>query len=186
MHDMDRLINTSKEHYTVAIDMTGSLFCGIHLTWNYMLRHVDCHMPGYINKALTKYQHPQPVSPQHAPYKAAPIQHGAWAQRMEVNTTQPLTLKEIKCVQDIFGTLLYYEQEVDPTLLAALSAIAARQSNSTRAVADACHQFLDYVPIHPNAGIWYKAWLGNPHRIPWNSAIIPIPDFLNSKIFIGI
>jgi hypothetical protein len=34
-----------------------------------------------------------------------------------------------------------------------------RQSNSTRAVADVCHQLLDfdYVAIHPNAGIWYKA-----------------------------
>ncbi len=38
---------------------------------------LDCHMPGYINRSLTKYQHPKPVTPQHAPYKAAPIQHGA-------------------------------------------------------------------------------------------------------------
>jgi hypothetical protein len=64
MHDMlDHLVNTLKEHYTIAIDMMGSLFCGIYLTWNYTLGHIDCHMPGYINKALTKYQHPKPVSP---------------------------------------------------------------------------------------------------------------------------
>jgi hypothetical protein len=75
----------------------------------------------------------------------------------EVNTTQPLTPKEIKHMQDIVGNLLYYVQAVDPTLLTALSAIAARQSNSTKAVADACHQLLDYVATHPNAGIWYKA-----------------------------
>ncbi len=31
-----------------------------------------------------------------------------------------------------------------------------------------------------------KPWLGNPLRIPWNSAIIPIPDLLNSGIFIEI
>ena len=36
-----------------------------------------------------------------------------------------LTSKEIKCTQDIVGTLLYYAQAVDPTLLAALNAIAA-------------------------------------------------------------
>jgi hypothetical protein len=101
MHDMDHLVNALKEHYTVAIDMTGSLFGGIHLTQKYTLGHVECHMPGYINKALTKYQHPKPVSPQHAPYKAAPIQYGAPVQRVEVNTTQPLTLKEIKHVKDI-------------------------------------------------------------------------------------
>jgi hypothetical protein len=114
-------------------------------------------MPRYINKALTKYQHPKPVSPQHAPYKAAPIQYGALVQRVEVDTTQPLTPKEIKCVQDIIGTLLYYARAVDPTLLATLSAIAARQCNGTRAVADACNQLLDYVTTHPNAGNRYKA-----------------------------
>ncbi len=63
-------------------------------------------MPGYINKALTKYQHPKLVSPQHNPYKVAPIQYGARVQRVVVNTTQPLTPKEIKRVQDIVGTLL--------------------------------------------------------------------------------
>ncbi len=137
--------------------MPGSLFCGIHLTWIYKLGHVDCHMPGYISKALTKYQHPKPVTPQHAPYKVALIQYGAWVQRMEVNTTKPLTPKEIKCVQDIIRTLLYYAQAVDPTLLAALSTIVACQSNGTRAVADVCHQLLDYLATHPNADIWYKA-----------------------------
>jgi hypothetical protein len=156
MYDMDHLVNALKEHYTIAVNMTGSLFCSIHLTWNYTLGHVNCHMPGYINKALTKYQHPKPVSLQHAPYKAAPIQYGAQVQRVEVNTTLPLTPKEIKHVKDIIGTLLYYAQAVEPTLLAALSTIAACQNNSPRAVADACHQLLDFVATHPNAGIWYK------------------------------
>jgi hypothetical protein len=33
---------------------------------------------------------------------------------------------------------------------------------------------------------WPDAWLGNLLGIPWNSAIIPNPDLLNSGIFIGI
>jgi hypothetical protein len=107
--------------------------------------------------AITKYQHPKPVSPQQAPYKAVPIQYDAWVQRVEVGTTQPLTPKEIKRIQDIVGTLLYYARAVDPTLLAALSAIATCQSNSTWAVADVCHKLLNYIATHPNAGIRYKA-----------------------------
>jgi hypothetical protein len=154
---MDHLIDALKEHYTVAVNMMGSLFCRIQLTWNYAQGH-DCHMPGYINKALMKYQHPKLVTTHHAPYKAAPIQYGARVQRVEVDTTQPLTPKEIKHVQDIVGTLLYYGRLVDPTLLAALSAIAAQQANGTQAVADACHQLLNYVAMHPNAGICYKAY----------------------------
>jgi hypothetical protein len=76
---------------------------------------------------------------------------------VEVNTTQTLFPKEIKHIQDIVGTLLYYARAVDPTLLAALSAIATRQSNHIRAVAGVCHQLLDYATTHPNAGIWYNA-----------------------------
>ncbi len=72
---------------------------------------------------------------------------------MEVDTTQILTPKEIKRVQDIVGTLLYYARAVDPTLLTALSTIAAKKANGTWAVANACHQLLDYVATHPNAGI---------------------------------
>jgi hypothetical protein len=95
--------------------------------------------------------------PNSQPSKVAPIQYCARFQRVEVNTTQPLTPKEIKCIQDVIGTLLTYARAVDPTLLAALSAIAARQSNGTWAMADACHQLLDYVATHPDAGIQYKA-----------------------------
>jgi hypothetical protein len=58
-------------------------------------------MPGYVNKALMKYQHLKPVIPQHSPYKVAPMQYGARVQRVEINTTQPLTPKEIKHIQDI-------------------------------------------------------------------------------------
>jgi hypothetical protein len=63
MHDMDHLVNTLKEHYTIAVDMMSSLFCSIQLTWNYVQGHVKCHMPDCINNALTKYQHHKLVSP---------------------------------------------------------------------------------------------------------------------------
>jgi hypothetical protein len=56
-------------------------------------------------------------------------------------------------VQDTVGTLLYYGRAVDPTILPAISAIASQQAQGMEAVADACHQLLDYVATHPNAGI---------------------------------
>jgi hypothetical protein len=112
-------------------------------------------MPGYIVKALKKYQHPAPMAPQDTPYAAAPIQYSAKVQRVNIDTTSPLSPAELKQVQDIVGTLLYYARAVDPTLLAASSAIAARQSNSTQAVADACHQLLDYVATYSNTDLQY-------------------------------
>ncbi len=76
---------------------------------------------------------------------------------MEEDKSPPLTSDQIKRVQKIVGTLLYYGRVVDSTLLTALGAIVARQSNGTQAVAEACHQLLDYVAMHPDAGIRYHA-----------------------------
>ena len=157
MDDMHHLTSALEEHYKVAVDWKGSLFCGVKLTWDYINRHVTTNMPGYIGEALTKYQHPKPTVPQHSPYKSTTIHYGAKVQRVEEDKSPPLTPDQIKRVQKIVGTLLYYGRAVDSTLLTALSAIAARQSNGTQAVAEACHQLLDYVATHPNAGIRYHA-----------------------------
>jgi hypothetical protein len=62
---------------------------------------------------------------------------------------------ELKQVQNIVGILLFYAQAVNPTLLAALGAIAAQQSSGTQAIADACNQLLNYIATHPNADLRY-------------------------------
>jgi hypothetical protein len=77
MGDMKHLVSSLQEHYSVAVDWTGSLFCGVKLMWDYVNCMVDLHMPDYISKALLKYQHQAPLKPQHAPYKATPIRFGA-------------------------------------------------------------------------------------------------------------
>ena len=157
MADFEHLKEALEEHFTVAVDYEGSRFCGVKLKWDYACCHVDCSMPVYIATALTKYQHAMPTVPQNALYNAAAIQHSTKVQRVETNTLAPLSKSKIKHVQDIVGTLLYYAWAINPTLLAALSAIATRQANGTRAVADACHQLLYYVAMHPNAGLCYHA-----------------------------
>ena len=65
--DMIHLKEALEEHYTVAVNWDGTLSCGVKLTWDYINRHVGTRMPGYISKALTKYQHPHPTTPQHSP-----------------------------------------------------------------------------------------------------------------------
>jgi hypothetical protein len=86
----------------------GLLFCGIKLTWDYKHCHVNCSMPGYIDKALKKYQHPTLTAPQNAPYATAPIQYNTKMQRVRTDTTSPLSPVESKRVHDIVSTLLYY------------------------------------------------------------------------------
>ncbi len=155
--DFNHLKMALEENYKVTIDWTGLLFCGIKFLRDYEQCHVDCSMPGYIDKALKKYQHFKLTAPQDAPYTTAPVQYSTKVQRVKTNTTSALSPAELKQVQDSVGTLLYYTQAVDPTLLAALSAITVQQSNGTQAVAKACNQLLDYVVTHPNAGLGYHA-----------------------------
>ena len=115
-------------------------------------------MPGYIIKALTKYQHAIPERPQHQPYKYTSIQYGANIRHIvEPDTSAPLTKGQIKHVQDIVCTLLYYGRAFDPTILTSLSAISFRQVKGTEAVLIAYHQLLDYVATYPNAVIRYHA-----------------------------
>jgi hypothetical protein len=83
MYDMHHLKTALEEHCTVAVDWKGSLFCGVKLTWDYINRNNTTHMPGYTGKALTKYQHPHPMVPQHAHYKTTTIQYGTKVQRVE-------------------------------------------------------------------------------------------------------
>ena len=125
MDDMHHLTLALEEHYKVVVDWKGSLFCGVKLTWDYINRHVTTNMPGYIGEALTKYQHTKPTVPQHSPYKATTIHYGAKVQRVEEDKSPPLPTDQIKCVQKIVGTLLYYGWAVDSTLLTAQS----RQGN---------------------------------------------------------
>ena len=147
-----------EEYYEVDVDWKGQLYCGIHLDWDYKHRTVNLSMPNYISKALTRFQHSPPLKPQHSPYQASPIQYGNKVQLTKDPDTSPkLSPEQIKHIQQVVGTLLYYSRAVDPTLAAALSTIASQQANGTQAVLDACKQLLDYAASHPNASIRYCA-----------------------------
>jgi hypothetical protein len=50
--DAQHLLVALKQDYeAVTVDWTGSLFCGITLTWDYENRTVDLSMPGYVTNA---------------------------------------------------------------------------------------------------------------------------------------
>ena len=62
-----------EKYYEVSIDWKGELFCGVTLRWDYEGRTVELSVPGYTEDTLTMFNHPNPSSPQHAPFKAAAI-----------------------------------------------------------------------------------------------------------------
>ena len=66
--DLEHLLAAIKSKYTTTVDLSGTLYCGLTLAWNYRQRHVDISMPGYIDRALTKFKHITASRPQHAPH----------------------------------------------------------------------------------------------------------------------
>jgi hypothetical protein len=88
-------------------------------------------MPGYIKKQLLKYKNIMQCI-QHCPYLPEPKKYGADAQSpLPSDETRKLTDAEIKQVQKIVGSILYYARAVDLTVLMAFSTIASEQMKGT-------------------------------------------------------
>ena len=149
------LIKTLEDNgYTITVDWTGSIFCGITLKWDYINGTVDLSMPGYIKKALTRFAHIPPTKPEDSPHECVLPTCGQKIQyAKDPDSTQHLDEKGIKTLQEIVGVLLYYARAIDCTMLPALGSLSAAQTRATEATAKACTKLLNYAATHPNATI---------------------------------
>ena len=106
-----------EQWYDVTVDWPNSKYVDIGLKWDYKQRTLETSVPGFVNKALTKYQHLKPAKPQHAPAKAGPIQYGSKTQQSKPEDTSPqLSPAGIKRIQDVVGTFGWYARATDPTM----------------------------------------------------------------------
>ena len=82
-------------------------------------------MPGYIERALTRFRHPFPKKPQHNPAQFTQPEYGAKVQyEPDADTSEKLDANGKKRIQEVLGTLFYYARAVDPTLLVTVSSLA--------------------------------------------------------------
>ena len=154
----DHLVKCIGEKYKLVEDWTGDLYCGIKLGWDYNARTLDISMPGYVTKQLHKYKHVMSPRPQHCPYSPEPKKYGSEAQSpLPVDTSRRLDDKEIKSVQKIVGSILYYARAVDMTVLMSLSTIASEQTKGTERTMEKALQVLDYLATHPDAKVRFRA-----------------------------
>ena len=126
-------IATLKQHYTITVDMEAKQYLGLQLDWNYKERYVDVSMPGYVDKALARFQHPAPRKQQHSPFPWTQPTYGAKTQyTADEDLSTPLTAPEVKKLQQVIGTFLYYARAIDCTMLVALGSLAAQQTTATQ------------------------------------------------------
>ena len=82
--DINHLINSLQTNYKLSTDFTGSNYCGLTIDWDYDRQFVDISMPGYIDKALKKFQR-VPKTPQYLPHEYARPQYGTSMLRMSLH-----------------------------------------------------------------------------------------------------
>jgi len=155
--DINHLINSLQHNYKLSTDFSGRNYCGLTIDWHYANEFVDISMPGYVEKALTKFQH-KPQLPQYSPHAYTRPQYGKTVQYAKGPDTSPATTtKETKHVQSVTGTFLYYSRALDPTMIVALNDIASVQANPTQNTIDKCKRLMDYAATYPNAKLRYFA-----------------------------
>jgi hypothetical protein len=120
--DIDHFIKCIKENYELTKDWDGDLYCycGIRLKWDYNARTLNISVSGYIIKQLQRYKHASLLKPQHCSYAPQPNQFGSKAQRPLPPDTSPLLSNaDIKHIQRIISSILYYARAVNLTVLMA-------------------------------------------------------------------
>ena len=156
--DLHHLTDTLKQNYELTMDTKAEKYCGMQINWNYEKGYVDISMPGYVNKALQRFTHPMPATPQPAPSAWVAPQYGASIQYAEPeDTSNKLSKQGILRLQEIVGTFLYYGRAVDNTMLVALGTLSSAQSQGTEATMDAAIQLLNYTASNPDAVVRYYA-----------------------------
>ena len=156
--DINHLISSLQKYYKLSTDFSGKNYCGLTLTWNYDDGYVDVSMPDYVTKALKKFQHPPPASPQYAPHAWNPPKYGQRVQyALTPDSSPPLDKRQKLYVQSVVGAFLYFARAIDSTLLVALNDIAAHQARPTQFILSKCKQLLDYAATFPNVTLRFHA-----------------------------
>jgi hypothetical protein len=156
--DADHLLTTLEKFYKVSTDWTGARYCGLTLDWDYKARTCDVSMPGYVERALQRFQHPTPTSPEASPHEWQKPQYGAKTQYVAAADTSPsLDVTDTKRIQEVLGTLLYYARAVDSTMLAAIGELATQQTAGTKQTMEALTKLLNYAASNPEATVRFTA-----------------------------
>jgi hypothetical protein len=156
--DADHLLTALEELSTVTIDWTGSLYLAMHMAWDYIHHTINISAPGYVAKALDRFQHRTLVRPHYSPHAWQKPQYSAHPQMTPAHDDSSiLPQPELTRIQEIICTLIFYVRAINSTMLVALGKIASKQTKGTQTTAQAVTQLLNYTSAHPNATIRYHA-----------------------------
>ena len=156
--DADHLLATLERHYQVSTDWSGARYCGLSLAWDYDKRTCDISMPGYVARALQRFQHVTPAKLEHSPHPWQRPNYGAKQQfTTAADTATALDAADKLRILEVLGTLLFYARAIDSTLLTAIGELATEQSAGTQTTMEKLTQLLNYCATNPDATVRFTA-----------------------------
>jgi hypothetical protein len=97
--NVDLLLTTLQKEYNCSTDWTGDRYIGLSLDWDYVKRTVTLSMPGYIERALTRFEHPPLSKSEYSPHAWNAPTHGSRQQYVTTITSELLNAKDTRRVQ---------------------------------------------------------------------------------------
>lgn len=101
---------------------------GFHITFDDVKHTVSFSMPQYIPKVLARFFPNEIIRGAKSPAIYTPPNYGRGDQIEVEDTSQSLNEAEIKRLQEIIGSLLFYARAIDSTMLTAVNHLASLQS----------------------------------------------------------
>ena len=87
--DADHLINAIKKYYPMTVDTEATKYIGLTIDWDYTNQKAHIHMPGYLEKAFTRFKHEAPEKIQNSPHPHVIPQYGAKTQYAKDDDESP-------------------------------------------------------------------------------------------------
>ena len=149
---VDHLFGVLRELYEITTDFSPTLkYVGITLRHNRKKRYIDMSIPGYVKKAMQRFQR-LGLKGADSPIIYVPPNYSKHQQEAPLDEpSTPLTPAETKELQEIVGVFLFYARAVDPTMLTAINKIASRQAKPTSLIKKEVERFLQYANKWPDA-----------------------------------
>jgi hypothetical protein len=157
--DVNNLISVLEELYELKIDWDGNKYLGFDIRFDDTNHTVSVSMPGYVDKLLQRFNSAGLILRGAAsPAVYLPPAYGIKVQKVdEIDVSDVLNKDEIKLLQEIIGTLLFYARAVDYTMLTAVNHVSSLQSKPTKDVLKRAIRILQYAASYPNHHLVFKA-----------------------------
>ena len=154
----DHLMTTLRGLYEITTDFSNvQKYVGITLKHNKLKRTIDMSMPGYVQKALSRFKRTS-LRGADSPIIYVPPRYGKFQQEvLPDEPSTPLTPAEKLELQEIVGVFLFYARAVDPTMYTAINKIGSKQAKPTSLIKKEIERFFQYASKWPDATMRIRA-----------------------------